>query len=118
MKRVLVCFCGIQISNWFAQAIFDSLPPAELAGATLLVSGDGRYHNREAANLIVRMCAANGVRKVLCARNFLLATPACSATIRARKALGGIVLTASHNPGGPNADFGIKCADLVSILCI
>jgi phosphoglucomutase len=92
----------------FVQSIFDSLPTNELTGSTLLVSGDGRFYNRDAANLIVRMSAANGVAKVLCARNFLLATPAASASIRARKAYGGIVLTASHNPGGPNADFGVK----------
>jgi phosphoglucomutase len=70
-----------------------------LSGSTLLLSGDGRFFNRQAANLIIRMAAANGVAKILCAQNFLLATPAASAVIRARKAYGkGCHKLQSHIP--------------------
>jgi len=95
----------------FIQSLFDSLPADELRGATLVVSGDGRYHNSAAIQTICRMAAARGVARVWVGRDGLLSTPAASCVIREREggvACGGILLTASHNPGGPDADFGIK----------
>lgn len=90
----------------FVQSIFDTQP--DLAGGALVVGGDGRYFNREAIQIILRMAAANGVRKVLVGRGGILSTPAVSCLIRKYKTQGGIVLSASHNPGGPDEDFGIK----------
>lgn len=90
----------------FIQATFDSLKG--LGGQTLVVSGDGRYYNTEAINIIVRMAAANSVGKVLIGLDGLLSTPAVSYLIRKYKCYGGIILTASHNPGGPTEDFGVK----------
>ncbi|HKJ77492.1 MAG TPA: alpha-D-glucose phosphate-specific phosphoglucomutase, partial [Gammaproteobacteria bacterium] len=80
----------------------------QLRGATLVLGGDGRYFNREAIQTILRMAAANGIARVLVGRDGLLSTPAVSALIRRRHAAGGLVLSASHNPGGPEGDFGIK----------
>lgn len=79
-----------------------------LTGCTLVVGGDGRYFGKKAVDIIIKMCAANGVRKVLVGQNGILSTPCVSCMIRKYKTAGGIVLTASHNPGGPDADFGIK----------
>lgn len=90
----------------FVQAIFDSVPG--LNGSTLVVGGDGRYLGREVVQIILRMAAANGVARLVVGRGGLLSTPAASCVIRKRKAIGGIVLSASHNPGGPDGDFGIK----------
>ena len=90
----------------FVQAIFDTQP--ELAGGTLVVGGDGRYYNREAIQTILRRAAANGVARVLVGQGGILSTPAVSCIIRQYKTQGGIVLSASHNPGGPDEDFGIK----------
>ena len=90
----------------FVQAIFDT--QTELSGGTLVVGGDGRYYNREAIQTILRMAAANGVARVLVGRGGILSTPAVSCVIRKYKTQGGIVLSASHNPGGPDEDFGIK----------
>lgn len=90
----------------FVQAIFNSVP--ELAGDTLVLGGDGRYHNAEAIQTILRMAAAHGIRKVLVGQYGLLSTPAASVVIRKHQAAGGIILSASHNPGGPDGDFGIK----------
>jgi phosphoglucomutase len=90
----------------FVQAIFDT--QKELAGGVLVVGGDGRYYNRTAIQTILRQAAANGVAKVLVGRGGILSTPACSHAIRKYGAQGGIVLSASHNPGGPEEDFGIK----------
>lgn len=90
----------------FVQCIFDEInvPP----DATLVLGGDGRYFNREAIQVILKMAAASGFARVLVGRNGILSTPACSCVIRKYRALGGIVLSASHNPGGPAGDFGIK----------
>ena len=77
-------------------------------GQTLVVGGDGRYYNREVVQTVIRMAAANGFGRVLVGQGGLLSTPAASAVIRGRKAFGGIILSASHNPGGPDGDFGIK----------
>jgi phosphoglucomutase len=90
----------------FVQAIFDTQPAIE--GASLVVGGDGRFYNREAIQVILRMASANGVAKALVGRGGILSTPAASCIIRKYKAQGGIILSASHNPGGPDEDFGIK----------
>lgn len=91
----------------FVQCILDANGSA-IEGSTLIVGGDGRYYCKTACEIIVRICAANGVSKLLVGQNGILSTPAVSSLIRSNKALGGIVLTASHNPGGPENDFGIK----------
>lgn len=90
----------------FIQAIFDSLEGFE--GQTLVIGGDGRYYNREVIQVALKMAAANGFGKVLVGQGGILSTPAASHVIRKYKAFGGIVLSASHNPGGPTEDFGIK----------
>lgn len=90
----------------FAQAILEGAPVA--AGSTLVVGGDGRFLNREAIQVILRLAAAHGVGRVIVGQGGLLSTPAASALIRERGADGGIILSASHNPGGPEGDFGIK----------
>lgn len=90
----------------YLQALFDAVP--ELNGGTLVLGGDGRFFNREAIQIILRMASANGVAKVLLAKGGILSTPAASHLIRKHAATGGIILSASHNPGGPNGDFGIK----------
>ena len=90
----------------FVQSIFESAP--ELQGGLLVVGGDGRFHNEEAVAVILRMAAANKVAKVMVGQKGLLSTPAVSCLIRKYQAAGGIVLSASHNPGGPDGDFGIK----------
>jgi phosphoglucomutase len=90
----------------FVQSIFDSLE--DYQGKTLVVGGDGRYYNRHAVQVILRMAAANGFGRVLVGRGGLLSTPAVSCITRKHQAFGGIVLSASHNPAGPDGDFGIK----------
>ena len=91
----------------FIQSIFDSVP--ELAGGTLVIGGDGRYFNDTAIQTILSMAAANGAKKALVGQSGFLSTPAASCVIRKYGAVGGIILSASHNPGGPTGDFGIKC---------
>ena len=90
----------------FVQSIFDVVDG--IKGSSLVVGGDGRYYNRVAIITILRMAAAAGVAKVLVGQGGILSTPAVSCVIRKYNALGGIVLSASHNPGGPDGDFGIK----------
>jgi len=90
----------------FVQALFDSLEG--YSGQTLVVGGDGRYYNRQATQIILKMAAANGFGRVLVGQGGILSTPAVSCIIRKNQAFGGIVLSASHNPGGPTEDFGIK----------
>jgi phosphoglucomutase len=90
----------------FVQSVFDSLQG--FAGQTLVVGGDGRYYNAEAIQIILRMAAANGFGRVLVGRDGILSTPAASCVIRKHGAFGGLILSASHNPGGPDGDFGIK----------
>jgi phosphoglucomutase len=95
----------------FVQSVFNTIredTPDGFGPVTLVVGGDGRYYNREATQKILRMAVANGFGRVLVGRGSLLSTPAVSAVIRRRSALGGLVLSASHNPGGIDADFGIK----------
>ncbi len=90
----------------FVQSIFDNL--ADYQGETLVLGGDGRHHNKTAIQTILKMAAANGFGQVLVGQNGLLSTPAVSAVIRKNRAFGGIILSASHNPAGPDGDFGIK----------
>ncbi len=90
----------------FVQSIFDSIDIP--SGATLVLGGDGRYFNLAAIQTILRMAAANGFARVMVGLNGILSTPAASCVIRKHQAHGGIVLSASHNPGGPDGDFGIK----------
>lgn len=95
----------------FVQSIFNALPEAvgqDASGQTLVLGGDGRFFNREALQIILPMMAANGVGRVLVGRDGLLSTPAASTVIRKHRAFGGVILSASHNPGGPGGDFGIK----------
>jgi phosphoglucomutase len=95
----------------FVQSVFNAVREetgADFQQETLVVGGDGRYHNRTAIQTILRMAAANGFGRVLVGRGGLLSTPAASAVIRRRGALGGLILSASHNPGGLDEDFGIK----------
>src|SRR5512138_2710988 len=90
----------------FVQSLFDVLGSAQ--GRTLVLGSDGRFHNDTAVQVILRMAAAHGFARVLVGRGGLLSTPAASAVIRKHGARGGIILSASHNPGGPEGDFGIK----------
>ncbi|WP_299649819.1 alpha-D-glucose phosphate-specific phosphoglucomutase [uncultured Tateyamaria sp.] len=90
----------------YTQAIFDGI--GGIDGKTLVVGGDGRYFNDVAIGIILRMAAANGAAKCIVGQGGILSTPAASHLIRKRGADGGLILSASHNPGGPNADFGLK----------
>ena len=90
----------------FIQSVFDSLEGFE--GKALVIGGDGRYFNREVIQIAIRMAAANGFGSVIVGQGGILSTPAASHIIRKYKAFGGIILSASHNPGGPHEDFGIK----------
>ena len=104
-KRVPV-FQQPNYAENFIQSIFDSLDG--FAGQTLVIGGDGRFFNDIAIQKAIRLAAANGFGKVMVGQGGLLSTPAASHVIRHYKALGGLVLSASHNPGGPDGDFGIK----------
>lgn len=104
-KKVKVFQQAHYLEN-FVQSIFDSLEIT--SGAVLTLGGDGRYYNAQAIQTIIKMAAANGFAKVLVGRGGILSTPAASHVIRKYQTLGGIILSASHNPGGPNDDFGIK----------
>ncbi|PWN30333.1 putative phosphoglucomutase [Jaminaea rosea] len=106
-KRVKV-FSEPHYTENFVQAILSSIPSPGAKGSTLVVGGDGRYFSVPAIQSIIRLCAGNGVSKLIIGQNGIFSTPAVSHVIRSYKATGGILLTASHNPGGPNADFGIK----------
>jgi phosphoglucomutase len=90
----------------FVEAVFRTLPGVQ--GGTLVLGGDGRYGNRRAIDVILRMGAAHGLSKVIVTTGGILSTPAASNLIRQRQAIGGIILSASHNPGGPDGDFGVK----------
>ncbi|KAJ7130651.1 phosphoglucomutase [Mycena epipterygia] len=103
-KRVKV-FQQKHYTENFIQAIFDSI---EAKGSTLVIGGDGRYFSPETVQTILKIGAANGVAKFIVGKDSILSTPAVSNIIRKYKANGGILLTASHNPGGPDKDFGIK----------
>src|SRR6188768_1723396 len=104
-KRVTVYQQPNYVENYI-QAIFDSLEGFH--GKTLVIGGDGRFYNDVAIQKAIRIAAANGFGKVLVGQGGILSTPAASHVIRHYKAFGGLVLSASHNPGGPEGDFGIK----------
>jgi len=104
-KKVRV-FQTLHYLENFVQSIFDT--QSDLKGGTLVLGGDGRYYNRQAIQTILRMAAANGVARVIVGQGGLLSTPAASCIIRKYRTNGGIILSASHNPGGPDEDFGIK----------
>ena len=104
-KKVPVFQQANYVEN-FVQSIFDSLEG--FAGKTLVVGGDGRYYNREAIQKVIKIAAANGFGRLVIGLGGILSTPAVSCLIRGRAAFGGIILSASHNPGGPDGDFGIK----------
>ena len=104
-KRVKVFQQPHYLEN-FVQSIFDNVQVP--TGATIVLGGDGRFYNREAIQIILKMAAANGVGRVLVGQAGILSTPAESCVIRKYQAFGGMVLSASHNPGGPEGDFGIK----------
>lgn len=84
------------------------MPGKGANGSTLVIGGDGRFHSLPTVQRILQIAAANGVAKLIIGKDTILSTPAASNIIRKRKADGGILLTASHNPGGPDNDFGIK----------
>ena len=90
----------------FIEASFRTLPG--MKSGTLVLGGDGRYGNLRAIDVILRMGAAHGLQKVIVTTGGILSTPAASNLIRQRQAIGGIILSASHNPGGPDGDFGVK----------
>ena len=104
-KKVTVFQTPRYLEN-FVQSIFDSLEGFK--GKTLIVGGDGRYFNREAIQKVIKIAVANGFGRIVIGQSGILSTPAASHLIRKRKAFGGIILSASHNPGGPDGDFGIK----------
>ena len=91
----------------FIQSIFDTMDGGA-KGKTLVLGGDGRYYNRRAIQIIIKMAAANGIKHLMVGRGGLLSTPAVSHIIRKYNLDGGIILSASHNPGGPDGDFGVK----------
>ena len=110
LRKKVAAFQSPRYLENFVQAIFDTIFDTAAAppGCTLVLGGDGRYYNREAIQVIVKMAAANGIAKVLVGQGGILSTPAASCVIRKYRSFGGIILSASHNPGGPDGDFGIK----------
>ncbi|KAJ1402534.1 Alpha-D-phosphohexomutase, C-terminal [Sesbania bispinosa] len=100
-KKVKVFMEENYLANWI-QALFNSLPPEDYKNGLLVLGGDGRYFNREASQIIIKIAAGNGVGKILVGKEGILSTPAVSA------ANGGFIMSASHNPGGPEYDWGIK----------
>eukprot|EP01036_Dinobryon_divergens_P045203 gene45203-60372_t len=93
----------------FVQSVFDAVrPPEGFGGLTLVVGGDGRYYNLQAIQQVIRMAAANGYGRVMVGQGGILSTPAASCVIRKYQTAGGLILSASHNAGGPEGDFGIK----------
>ena len=124
LRKSTATFMGPNYLQNFVQATLNALPKEQLAGGTLVVSGDGRYFCPEATQVVIKMAVAAGVDRIWVGVGGLLSTPAVSAAIRNRKAaevaadgsavpggkpaFGGFILTASHNPGGPDGDFGVK----------
>ncbi|MBL1208389.1 alpha-D-glucose phosphate-specific phosphoglucomutase [Geminocystis sp. GBBB08] len=106
LRKAVTVFQQPHYLENFTQSIFNSLE--DLQGKTLVLGGDGRYYNRQAIQTILKMAAANSVGRILVGLKGILSTPAASAIIRKNQAYGGIILSASHNPGGINGDFGIK----------
>ena len=106
LRKKVAVFQQTHYLENFVQSIFDSIAVPQ--AATLTLGGDGRYYNREAIQTILKMAAANGFGRVLVGQAGILSTPAASCVIRKYKTFGGIILSASHNPGGVDGDFGIK----------
>jgi phosphoglucomutase len=106
LRKKVTVFQQPNYAENFVQSVFDVIDGKD--GATLVIGGDGRFLNREVIQKAIRIAAANGFARVVVGQGGLLSTPAASHMIRSRKALGGLVLSASHNPGGPAEDFGIK----------
>jgi phosphoglucomutase len=106
LRKKTKVFMGPHYLENFVQAIWTGVGGIE--GKTLVLGGDGRYFNDRAAQVILRMAAASGAAKVIVGQGALLSTPAASHLIRARGADGGVIMSASHNPGGPEEDFGVK----------
>ena len=107
-KKVTEFASGNYLAN-FVQSVFNAVRPADgFGGLTLVVGGDGRYYNAQAIQTVIRIAAANGFGRALVGQGGILSTPAASCVIRKHAAFGGLVLSASHNPGGPDGDFGIK----------
>ncbi len=107
-KKVTEFAEGHYLAN-FVQSVFNAVrPPEGSAPCTIVVGGDGRYYNPEAIQTVIRIAAANGVGRLLVGADGIFSTPAASCVIRKHKAFGGLILSASHNPGGPDGDFGIK----------
>ena len=104
-KKVKVFQQSSYLEN-FVQSVYDVI--GDFSGSTLVVGGDGRYYNKEAIQIILKMAAANGFGRVLVGCDGILSTPAASCVIRKYEAYGGLILSASHNPAGPDEDFGIK----------
>uniref|UniRef100_A0A8C1DN07 Phosphoglucomutase 1 n=1 Tax=Cyprinus carpio carpio TaxID=630221 RepID=A0A8C1DN07_CYPCA len=107
-KRVTVFQQNQHYAENFIQSIISTIDPAQRQEGTLVVGGDGRFFMKDAIQLIVQIAAANGIGRLVIGQNGIMSTPAVSCVIRKIKAIGGIILTASHNPGGPSGDFGIK----------
>ncbi|KAG0719976.1 Phosphoglucomutase [Chionoecetes opilio] len=107
LRKAVKVFETEHYTENFVQCILSAMS-GSLTGCSLVVGGDGRYFCKKAVDIIIKMCAANGVRKLLVGQDGILSTPCVSCVIRQQQTAGGIVLTASHNPGGPDADFGIK----------
>ncbi len=106
LRKKTAVFMGHHYLENFVQAIFNGV--GGVAGKTLVLGGDGRYFNDRAAQVILRMAAANGAACVIVGQGAILSTPAASHLIRLNKTDGGIIMSASHNPGGPDEDFGVK----------
>ena len=106
LRKKVKVFQGENYLENFVQSTFDSI--GDFSGKTLVVGGDGRFFNREAIQIILKMAAANGFGRALVGQGGILSTPAASHVIRKYKAYGGLILSASHNPAGPDEDFGIK----------
>lgn len=105
LRKKTPVFMGPNYLENFVQAIFDVVGAQ---GKTFVLGGDGRYFNDTAAQIILRMAAANGAERVIVGQGAILSTPAASHLIRLNKTDGGLIMSASHNPGGPNEDFGLK----------
>ncbi|OBV39867.1 alpha-D-glucose phosphate-specific phosphoglucomutase [Janthinobacterium psychrotolerans] len=106
LRKKVGVFSEPQYLENFVQSVFDTV--GDCHGQTLVLGGDGRYYNRTAIQTVLRMAAAHGYARVLLGRGGILSTPAVSCVIRKHGASGGLILSASHNPGGPDGDFGIK----------
>ncbi|KAI5950733.1 PGM2 [Candida jiufengensis] len=107
LRKKVTVFKQDHYTENFIQSILDAIPEGA-ENSTLVIGGDGRYYNDHVIQLIIEIAAANKVKKIIVGENGILSTPATSHIIRILKATGGIILTASHNPGGPKNDLGIK----------